>query len=370
MRKGFASIFAVFALLFIVSVIGAIYFTGNNSKTFKSVKNINNKNESLDYTIPVLKDYDPSTFGRNLWLYSRNGERSKQVTSDHGIETVYGYSPDKKRILLKTIKLLPTEKKVESYLGLFNLQSNQISKLFKDSYDDPLYYNDVYWLDNDKIIYSKLRKLQIYTISTGSTDTLVDTNKSITDNTDIIFKLSPNRQWLVYNYQGQGIGDPPQQDHNNYLLDLSTKTQNLLPEGTAIKTLDDNYIIYQKRYQKGNQIWKMKPDGSQNQLVTTIAEEIIKIKSINNKKKFVYQIRILNGESEGAELHLYNMQTNEDSTLFKVSYHDGISDLQVSESGDIMLFYAALNRSEPLKGSLILYNLETNVSTVLINNVK
>lgn len=369
MRKGFASIFVAFALLFIVLFISTIYLTGNNSKTLKSVKNINNKNESRDYTVPVLRDsvpYDPSTFGRNLWLYSRNGDRNKQVTFDHGIDTVYGYSPDQKRILLKTIKLLPTEKTVESYLGLFDAESNQISKLFKDSYDDPLYYNDVYWLDNDKIIYAKLRKLQIYTISTGSTDTLVDTNKSITDNTDIVFKISPNRQWLVYRYEGQGLGDPPQQDHNSYLLDLSTKNQNILPKGIGIEALDDNLIIYHK----GNQIWKMNPDGSQNQFVTKIGEEIIEIESISGREKFVYQIRILNGESEGAELHLYNMQTNEDSTIYKVSYPDGISNPKVSELGDIILFYAALDRSEPLKRSLILYNLETNVSTVLISNVK
>lgn len=369
-QKGNTLIITVMGIALIAIMAGSFYYFRQNIKRgFSQPQSSFNtiiRTQSEDYTIPILKEYNPATFGRNLWLYSSDGLKSKRITSNHEIEGIYGFSPDKQRILIATTKLIANQQRVESHIGLINISNRQIAKLFK-AHDENSYIHKIHWLDNSRIIYALGRKIKIYDISSNSEEVLIDTEQIITDATSIDFELSPNKEWLVYYYAGNGLGDPPQQDLNTYSLNLNNKTQTILFTQGYFYTLNNNFVIFPEKGTAANQPHKIKAinyEGLEEKMITeTPSGDLVQVSSTKTGDKLFYQLS--SNEPKGARLYLYDSGAKQTSMFYSVKIPDGIRNLTILPDEDRILFSAALDENQPLKHSLILYNLKTGNEVIL-----
>lgn len=364
--------FSILGIVLILLIGMVVYFVAinnnhGNTQTTSSTQKSNNKVE--DYTLPILRDYGEATYGGNLWIYSRDGIKSKKLTSGHEIYTLFGISPDNKNVLVQTIKSLPKVNSVEVDIAVVNTSNGQITEFFNDNAG---LIGDAYWLDNDRFIYTQGRKLKIYNLLAKSGDVLIDTDKSINDDSFINFNLSPNKQWVVYNYeQDQSVkGNRPVKDNNVYSYSLINKTQIRLFSAPFYDAINSNFVIYRNinslNPNQPNVFWRINFDGSQNEILTTIpGTNLVKqIISTDSGDKFVYLV----GDSQGEQLHLLDLATKKDIIFFNSKDPNGIKNLIVSATADSALFSALLDEKQLLKYSLILYNLKTNTKTVLLDD--
>lgn len=371
----------VIFILFIVAAAG--YYILSKNKIITSTQENNTstqfspstsqktpKQTAINDSIPILKDYDSKSFGRNLWLYDKDLTQGVQITSEHEILGLYGKSPDDKKVLVSTVNRVPTDNNVHEKISIVNLGNKNITRLFASN-NETSSINSIAWLDNNRLIYSLGRQIKIYTISSGSEEVLIDTEKSITDATRILFSLSPDRKWLVYYYSGNGLGDPPQQDKSTYSINLENKKQTRLfslSDGYYI-TLNNNFVIYSKTLNDTVQIRKTDFLGSQGEPITTLPKgELINVTSDDTGNKMIYQVRNYSQNPGYAELYLYDLDTKTNKMIFKSDVADGIRDPRISPNGDGLLFSASLDKNVPLKFTIVKLDLQTNRQTTLNND--
>ncbi|MEK7558925.1 MAG: hypothetical protein AAB521_01315 [Patescibacteria group bacterium] len=372
---------AVISILIIVGAAG--YYLLSKNKVITSTQENNTstqfspqtsqktpKQTAINDSIPILKDYNSKSFGRNLWLYDKDLIQGVQITSEHDILGLYGKSPDDKKVLVSTVNRVPNDNNVHEKISIVDIDTRNITRLFP-SYNETSSVTGVYWLDNNRIIYALGRQIKIYTISSGSEEVLVDAEKSITDATRIIFNISPDKKWLAYYYSGNGEGDPPQQDKNTYSINLENKKQTRLfslSDG-YYNALNNNFVIYSKAVDSKVQIWRIDFLGSNGELITTLPKgELINITSNDSGNKFIYQVRSYSLNSGSAELYLYNLDTKMSQMFFKTEVADGIRDPRISPDGDSVLFSAGLDKNVPLKFTIVKFDLQTNRQTTLNND--
>lgn len=380
MQKGFAPILIlIIVIVAVLAVGGYLYYQKQNKVTTPPAQQTTQPNQAVspnpsdqtmtDYTIPILKDYDPKSFGRNLWLYTKDLKQGTQLTSNHEIMGLYSKSPDNKKILVSTINRVPTDNNLHEKISVLNVDAKNITRLFT-SYNDTSSVNSIYWLDNNRIIYALGRQIKIYSVSSGSEEVLIDPEKSITDATRIVFNISPDKKWLVYYYSGSGEGDPPQQDKNTYSINLENKKQTRLLSNTYYYTLNNNFVIYSKSVDNKVQIWRIDFSGSNGELITTLPnkDELINVTSNDSGSKFIYQVRSYSQNSGSAELYLYNLDAKTNQMFFKADTGDGIRDPRISPDGDTVLFSAALDKNIPLKFTIVKFDLQTNMQATLSND--
>lgn len=371
-------------VIFILFIVGAAgYYLLSKNKIITSTQENNTstqfppqtsqktpKQTTINDSIPILKDYDSKSFGRNLWLYDEDLIQGVQITSEHEILGLYGKSPDDKKVLVSTVNRAPNDNNVHEKISIVDNSTKNITRLFPSSNETSSIYN-IYWLDNDRLIYALGRQIKIYTLSSGSEEVLVDSQKSITDATRISFNISPDKKWLVYYYSGNGEGDPPQQDKNTYSINLENKKQTRLfslSDG-YYNALNNNFIIYSKTLGNKVQIWKIDFLGSKGELITTVPQgDLINVTSSASGNKFIYQVRNYSQNSGYAELYLYNLDAKTSQMFFKADDGDGIRDPRISPDGDSVLFSVALDKNVPLKFTIVKFDLQTNRQTTLNND--
>ncbi len=375
MQKGFAPIL-ILVIIAVLALGGFWYYQmKDKASPYPSQQNTQTSTNSqdspvptdTDETIPILKDYDPESFGRNLWLYSADLKQSKQLTFNHEISGLYSKSPDNKKILVSTINRVPADNNVHEKISIIDVGTKNITKIFASN-NETSGISSVSWLDNNRIIYSLGRQIKIYTISSGSEEILTDANKSITDATRIIFGLSPDKKWLVYFYSGNGEGDPPQQDTNTYSINMESKKQARLFSDNYYYVLNNNSIIYRKTVNEKAQIWKTDFSGSKEELITTLSQgELINVTSNDSGTRIIYQVRNYSSNSGYAELYLYNLDTKTSQMIFKSDVGDGIRAPRMSPNGDSVLFSAAFDKNNPIKFTIVSLDLLTNKQSTLTN---
>lgn len=382
MQKGFAPILILIIVIVAVLAVGGYLYYQKQNKVItppsqqtaqpNQAVSQNPSNQTMtDDTIPILKDYDSKSFGRNLWLYTKDLKQGTQLTSNHEIMGLYSKSPDNKKILVSTINRVPTDNNLHEKISIVNVDAKNITRLFT-SYNDTSSVNSIYWLDNNRIIYALGRQIKIYSVSSGSEEVLIDAEKSITDATRIVFNISPDKKWLVYYYSGNGEGDPPQQDKNTYSINLENKKQTPLfafSDG-YYNALNNNFVIYSKSVDNKVQIWRIDFSGSNGELITTLPNkgELINVTSNDSGSKFIYQVRSYSQNSGSAELYLYNLDTKTNQMFFKADTGDGIRDPRISPDGDTVLFSAALDKNIPLKFTIVKFDLQKNMQAILSND--
>ncbi len=378
MQKGFAPILILIIVVALLSVGGYLYYQKQNKVTTPLSQQNVQSNQAVsqnpldktltDHTIPILKDYDPKSFGRNLWLYTNDLKQGTQLTSNHEIMGLYSKSPDNKNIIVSTINRVPGDNNLHERISIVNIDTKNITRLFS-SYNSTTIVSNVGWLDNNRIIYALGRQIKVYTISSGSEEVLIDAGKNITDSTIVMFNISPDKKWLIYYYLGSGEGDPPQQNKNTYSINLENKKEARLFSGAYYQTLNNNFVIYSKTLGSKVQVWKVDFSGAKEELITTLPKgELINVTSDDSGNKLVYQVRSYSLNSGTAELYLYNVDTKTSQLFFKADTGDGIRDPRISQDGDTVLFSAALDKNVPLKFTIVKFDLQTSMQVTLNND--